>query len=120
MAHRIPPRKVTYFEPVVPRLARVSRVGLAALEPLSGERAAEPVDVIAHPPFEATEGQIIPLTTDCCRTRGNPPVADSHLAPHKPVLPTMDCIWGTGQAAPAIVTLERSEASFDRWVPGGR
>jgi hypothetical protein len=29
----------------------VSRDGLAALEPLGSERAAESVDVIAHPPF---------------------------------------------------------------------
>jgi hypothetical protein len=60
----------------------VSRVGLAALEPLGRERAAEPVDVIAHPPFEPTEGQIIPLPADRCPTSGKPPVADCHLMPH--------------------------------------
>jgi hypothetical protein len=75
----------------------VSRVGLAALEPLGSERAAEPVEVIAHPPFEPTEGQIIrgllPLS-------GNPPVADTHLVPHKPALPTVDCIWALGNPLP--------------------
>src|SRR5690348_18468751 len=64
----------------------VSRVGLAALEPLGSERATEPGDAITHPPFEPTEGQIIPFPTNCFRTNGNPFVADSHLAPHKPVL----------------------------------
>ena len=78
----------------------VSWVGLAALEPLGSERAAEPVDAIAHPPFEPTEGQIIPLPADCCPTSGNPPVADSHLVPHKPVLPTVDCIWAPGKPSP--------------------
>src|SRR5260370_10546219 len=53
----------------------VSRVGLAALEPLGRERTAEPVDVIAHPPFEPTEWQIVPLPTNCCPTSGNPSVA---------------------------------------------
>ena len=57
----------------------VSRVGLAAFEPLGSERAAEPVDVIAHPPFEPTEWQIISFPTNCFRTNGNPSVADSHL-----------------------------------------
>ena len=78
----------------------VSRVGLAALEPLGSERAAEP------------EWQIIPFPTDCCPTSGNPSVADSHLAPYKPALPTVDCIWGTGQAAPSIVTLEAQRGAF--------
>ena len=90
----------------------VSRVGLAALEPLGSERAAEPVDVIAHPPFEPTEWQIIPLPASCFRTNGNPSVADSHLAPHKPALPTVDCRWGTLQAAPSIVTLEAQRGAF--------
>ena len=90
----------------------VSRVGLAALEPLGSKRAAEPVEVIAHPPFEPTEWQIIPFPTDCCPTSGNPSVADSHLAPYKPALPTVDCIWGTGQAAPSIVTLEAQRGAF--------
>jgi len=31
------------------------RFGLAALEPLGSDRAAEPVDVIPHPAFEPTE-----------------------------------------------------------------
>ena len=69
----------------------VSRVGLAALEPLGSERTAEPVDVIAHPPFEPTEWQIISFPANCIRTSGNPSVADSHLAPRKPALPTVDC-----------------------------
>ena len=60
----------------------VSRVGLAALEPLGSERATEPGDAIAHPPFEPTEGQIIPLPADRCPTSGKPPVADCHLMPH--------------------------------------
>jgi hypothetical protein len=34
----------------------VGGIGLAALEPLGNERAAEPVDVIAHPAFEPTKG----------------------------------------------------------------
>jgi len=60
----------------------VSRVGLAAFEPLGSERAAEPVDVIAHPPFEPTEWQIVPFPTDCCPTSGKRPVPDCHLMPH--------------------------------------
>jgi hypothetical protein len=75
----------------------VSRVGLAALEPLGRERATEPGDAIAHPPFEPTEGQIIrgllPLSM-------NPPVTDTHLVPHKPALPTVDCIWAPGNPLP--------------------
>ena len=78
----------------------VSRVGLAALEPLGSERAAEPVEVIAHPPFEPTEGQIIPLPTDRCPTCGNPPVADSHLVPHKPALPRWIVYGAPGKPLP--------------------
>jgi hypothetical protein len=80
----------------------VSRVGLAAFEPLGSERAAEPVDAIAHPPFEPTEGQIIPLPADCCPTTGNPPVAESHFVPHNPDVTDGGLYMGTGQAAPSI------------------
>ena len=40
MAHRSPPRKVTYFEPVVPRLARKHhhRVHVRGRPPLSAAR----------------------------------------------------------------------------------
>src|ERR1700730_16238448 len=95
----------------------VSWVGLAALKSLGSERATEPADMIVHPAFEPTEGQIIPLPPDCCPTRGNPPAADSHLVPHKPALPTVDCIWAPGKppldrcrAGPRVAIIETAVA----------
>src|SRR5215831_9240765 len=70
----------------------IGRIGLPALEPLRNDRATEPVDVIAHPTFEPTKRQSNRVPTDRCPTRGTPPVADSHLAPHTPAIPTVDCI----------------------------
>ena len=70
----------------------IGGIGLTALEPLGNDRAAEPVDVIAQPAFEPTERQSNRVLTDRCPTRGTPPVADGHLAPHTPAIPTADCI----------------------------
>src|SRR5215469_1313330 len=81
----------------------IGRIGLPALEPLGDERAAEPVDVIAHPAFEPTKRQSNRVPTDRCPTRGTPPVADSHLAPHTPAIPTVD-VYRPGRAS----------GSFDR------
>jgi hypothetical protein len=69
---------------------------LAALEPLGSERAAEPVDVIAHPPFEPTEGQIIPLRADCCPATGSALVSDGHLAPLNQRQHRSIVLWITG------------------------
>jgi hypothetical protein len=76
----------------------VGGIGLAALEPLGGERTTEPVDVIAHPAFDPTEREIVLLPPDCCPAREYPPVANSHFVPHKQALPTAAC-YGTVQAA---------------------
>src|SRR5215831_20015182 len=59
----------------------IGGIGLPALEPFGNDRAAEPVDVIAHPAFEPTERQSNRVPPDRCPAGGTPTVADSHLAP---------------------------------------